>query len=596
MTFVPVIPENAPFTAEQRAYLNGFLAGLFSHSPVGPAASPAPVPLSAASARPLEPLAILFGSQTGNSERLAKRLAKQVAKQGFAPTLYELANYTPTQLAAEGRALLITSTYGDGEPPDNAKTFWETLKGAAPSLQNLRFSLCALGDSNYPRFCGFGIELDARLAELGATRVFPRIDCDVDYEEPFVRWMTGALAALGTAAPAGGASPAAAASTLLSEPLDRDESYSKERPFPARLKTNCRLNGLGSTKDVRHLELVLAGSGLAYEVGDALGVMPRNCPALVDELLSVLGLTGDEAVPTPKGGPTTLRDALSLHYEITRIPKALLETCAAISTDESLRRAAAPQANGALAQFLRGREVIDLLLAHPHLKLGAGDFVRCLRPLQPRLYSISSSPKAHPDEVHLTVGTLRYESLGRARTGVCSTFLAERVDAATPVPVFVHPNKNFRPPAPNAPLIMVGPGTGIAPFRAFLQERRQTGAPGRNWLFFGDQKASTDFLYREELEQFQNDGLLTRLDLAWSREQADKVYVQHRMRAQAGELFAWLEEGAGFYVCGDASRMAKDVETALHEVVQEAGGKTPEQAADYVRNLQAQKRYLRDVY
>jgi sulfite reductase (NADPH) flavoprotein alpha-component len=621
---IPVLPDSAPFTPEQRAYLNGFFAGLYSRTTVSTPAAPA-------AAKPLEPLTILFGSQTGNCETLAKRIAKEAGKRGFAPTSHDLAKYPTAQLASEKTLLIVTSTYGDGEPPDNAKAFWDFLKSdAAPKLGNLRFSLCALGDSNYPKFCQFGKDVDARLEALDATRVHPRTDCDVEYEEPFAVWLGAALNALS----AGASVPLTPALSLgergklipssrkgergdnmqdVSVPIRRpglfplpggegqgegegSVGYSKSRPFPARLLTNRRLNAPGSGKDVRHFEIALHGSGLDYEVGDALGVVPQNDPALVGELLAALGAGGEESVPGRSGEAVPLRDALTSHYEITRIPKPLLEAFATRTGDDELKRVTAPTANGELTKFLWGREIIDLLLAHPTVKFAPAEFIGLLRKLQPRLYSISSSPKAHPGEVHLTVGAVRYESLGRARAGVCSTFLADRVAADTPVPVFVHSNKAFRPPAADSPLIMVGPGTGIAPFRAFLEERRATGAAGRNWLFFGDQKSATDFLYREEIEAFQKDGLLARLDLAWSRDQGEKIYVQQRMLENAGELFAWLEAGAGFYVCGDASRMAKDVDAALHQVIERAGGKTVEQAAEYVQALKAAKRYQRDVY
>jgi sulfite reductase (NADPH) flavoprotein alpha-component len=539
----------------------------------------------------LEPLTILFGSQTGNCEKLAKRIAKEAGKHGFAPTAHDLAKYPTAQLASEKSLLIVTSTYGDGEPPDNARAFWDFLKSdAAPKLGSLRFSLCALGDSNYPKFCQFGKDIDARLEALGATRAHPRTDCDVDYEEPFAKWLSAAAIALAPSA------ASAAPAPVATEAEAQETGYSKKNPFPARLLTNRRLNAPGSGKDVRHFEIALHGSGLDYEVGDALGVVPQNDPKLVGELLAALGASGDEAVAGRAGESIALREALTSHYEITRIPKPLLEAFAQRTRDEILQRVTSPTANGELTKFLWGREIIDLLLAHPSVKFAPAEFIGLLKKLQPRLYSISSSPKAHPGEVHLTVGAVRYESLGRQRAGVCSTFLADRVNAETPVPVFVHSNKAFRPPAPDVPLIMVGPGTGIAPFRAFLEERRATGATGKNWLFFGDQKSATDYLYREEIEAFQNDGLLARLDLAWSRDQSEKVYVQQRMLESAGELFAWLEAGAGFYVCGDASRMAKDVDAALHQVIAQAGGKTSDQAAEYVKALKSAKRYQRDVY
>ncbi|MBI3878001.1 MAG: sulfite reductase subunit alpha [Verrucomicrobia bacterium] len=594
--FVPVIPESAPFTAEQRAYLNGFLAGMFSRVPAS-AAPGAP----AQPAKPLTPLAILFGSQTGNAENLAKRIAKEAGKRGFAPTMHDMAKYPTAQFASERHLLVVTSTYGDGEPPDNAKGFWEYLSGAAtPKMPELRFSVCALGDTNYPKFCAFGKGLDERLEKLDAKRVHARTDCDVEFEEPFAKWLDAALNAL----------PAAAAGQIPSGPLtpslppggvEAEQSaapaYSRTNPFPAPLITNRPLNGAGSAKDTRHFEFALDGSSLNYEVGDALGVRPTNCAELAEEILRALGCSGEEPVPGRDGKETSLREALLHHYEITRIPPPLLKAVADQTGDDVLKKLTAPGVNGELTKFLWGREVIDMLHAHPSAKFAPAEFVALLKKLQPRLYSIASSPKAHGGQVHLCVGVLRYDSLGRARKGVCSTFLAERVPAGGAVPVFIHSNKNFRPPAnPDAPMILVGPGTGVAPFRAFLEERRAVGAKGENWLFFGDQRVATDYLYREEIETMQRDGTLAQLDTAFSRDQAEKIYVQNRMLEHARDIFAWIEDGAHFYVCGDASRMAKDVEASLHEIIAQAGGKTSEQAAEYVRVMKSSGRYQRDVY
>lgn len=585
--FVPVLPDNAPFTAEQRAYLNGFLAGLFSRAPQPNLAAPAP------ESKPLTPLTILFGSQTGNAENLSKRIAKEAGKRGFAPTVQDLGKYATAQLASEQALLIVTSTFGDGEPPDSAKAFWEFLNSeAAPKLARTKFSVLALGDSNYPKFCAFGKSVDERLEKLGAQRGHPRTDCDVEYEEPFAKWMNGALGALAPAA-----APAPAATVVEAAPAKAASTYSKSHPFPAPLLANVRLNGEGSAKDTRHFAFSLEGSGLSYNAGDALGVRPTNCAELAEELLRGLGRSGEEPVPDRDGKETPLREALIHHYEITRIPTPLLKAVAERSGDPELQKLTAPGATGEQSKYLWGREIIDLLHTHPAAKFSPSEFVALLKKLQPRLYSISSSPKAHPGQVHLCVGVVRYDSLGRARKGVCSTFLAERVPAGGVVPVFVHHNKNFHPPAnPDAPMIMVGPGTGIAPFRAFLEERRASGAKGRNWLFFGDQRAATDYLFREEIETLQRDGTLTRLDLAFSRDQAEKVYVQTRMLEHAKELYAWLEEGGGFYVCGDASRMAKDVDATLHQVVQTAGGRSAEEATAYVAALKKDKRYQRDVY
>jgi sulfite reductase (NADPH) flavoprotein alpha-component len=378
---------------------------------------------------------------------------------------------------------------------------------------------------------------------------------------------------------------------------DPNALYSRKNPFPAKLVTNRKLTAAESAKDTRHFEIDLTGSGLVYEVGDSLGVFPTNNPALVEEILGVLGFTGEEQVPDPNGNNVTIREALTSHYVITAKDKKLLAAIAEKdSTAAHFLPLTTPEGKADLDAYLWGREVIDPLLAHPAAKFTPEEFVKCLRKLQPRLYSIASSQKAHTQQVHLTVAAVRYESHGRKREGVCSTFLADRAEGSA-VPVFVHTAKHFRVPEdPATHVIMVGPGTGIAPFMAFLQERKATGATGKNWLFFGDQKASTDFLYKEELEGWLKEGTLHRLTTAFSRDQAEKVYVQHRMLEDAEELFALLEQGGYFYICGDASRMAKDVDAALHRVVEKAGGKTPEEAAAYVEELKKSKRYRKDVY
>ncbi len=371
--------------------------------------------------------------------------------------------------------------------------------------------------------------------------------------------------------------------------------YTRKNPFPAKLSVNRKLTGSGSAKDTRHFEIVLTDSGITYEVGDSLGVFPTNNPALVAEILGVLGLTGEEIVPDTNGNPVTLREALLHFYVITEMDKKLLTAIAGKEPAAAkFLSMVTPEGKADLDDYLYGREVVDALLEYPAVKFTAEEFVKVLRKLQPRLYSIASSQKAHPSSVHLTVSAVRYESHGRKREGVCSTFLADRTET---VPVFVHVAKHFRVPEnTSTPVIMVGPGTGIAPFRAFLQERKVTGATGKNWLFFGDQKAETDFLYREELEAFQAEGVLNELSLAFSRDQAEKIYVQHRMLEQADQLYAWLEEGAYFYICGDAKRMAKDVDAALHRIVEISGGKSPEEAAQYVHDMKKFKRYVKDVY
>ncbi len=576
----PFIPESAPFSPDQRAWLNGFFAGVFSRAPAG--TQPASLP----SAPELKPLTILFGSQTGTAESLAKQMAKEASKRGFVPTVIDLAQFSLAKLASEKNVLIITSTYGEGEPPDNARAFHAALgAAAAPSLNGLRFSVCSLGDTNYTLFCQAGKDFDTRLEKLGATRVHARADCDLDYEAPFRAWLDASLSALGhnsSNAPQLSASPQI--KNQESE-IKNEGGFSRTNPFSAKVLGVHLLNGTGSAKEVNHVEFSLEGSGLSYEAGDALGVYPRNCPQLVSEILAALNCDGEEAVSTP-AGELPIRTALTQNFDLGKPTPDLLEALGLSASPTILDvldalRAASPASLTSLRSEMSNAAKVSSLL----------------KKLQPRLYSISSSPKAHPGQVHLTVGAVRYEVGGRARKGVCSTFLAEQAVALGTTGVFVHSNKAFRPPASSdIPMIMVGPGTGIAPFRAFLEERIATAAKGKNWLFFGDQKSSADFLYRDELLGWKESGLLARLDLAFSRDQAEKIYVQQRMRENAAELFAWLEQGAHFYVCGDASRMAKDVDAALHDVIVQAGGKTADEAAAYVQNLRAAKRYQRDVY
>jgi sulfite reductase (NADPH) flavoprotein alpha-component len=588
-TVVPLIPDTAPFSPEQRAWLNGFFAGLFSRSE-SKTGSHTSVP------QELTPLTILFGSQTGTAEGLAKRAAKEAGKRGFAAMVLDMAQTDATKLAAEKNLLVITSTYGDGEPPDNAKSLHTQLSTLAVQRAQtprsspanaehsaLRYSVCSLGDTNYLHFCKCGADFDLFLEKIGGTRVTPRVDCDLDYEEHFCVWLNAALGSFAAIAKAG--------SPCTSHELPRDTPAppespgfpSRTNPFAACLLTSRQLNAAGSAKQVHHVEFDIADSALTYQAGDALGVFPHNCPTLVGEILNALGCDGEEAVPAPDGTTTSLRHALSELYDLGRPSPDLLARYA-------------PGAGGGTALALY--HVVDLILARADVKLPPVDFVRALKKIQPRLYSISSSPRAHSGQVHLTVGAVRYDLHGRARKGVCSNYLVDRAETGrSRVRVFVHANNGFRPPSHgDTPMIMVGPGTGIAPFRAFVHERKATGARGRNWLFFGDQRAATDFLYRDELAALMHDGVLTRLDTAFSRDQVEKIYVQQRMLEHATEVYAWLEAGAHLYVCGDAARMAKDVDAALHTVIERAGGKTPEQSAAYVQALKAAKRYCRDVY
>jgi sulfite reductase (NADPH) flavoprotein alpha-component len=457
----------------------------------------------------------------------------------------------------------------------------------------VRFAVLALGDRNYDQFCGHGRRLDERLAAQGARRLLDRVDCDGEYQASADAWLERIIARINEedaalhAVPPGGMINAVVPGAVPN----------KTHPATSRLVSNLRLNRQGAAKDTRYVSLNTRDSGLEYEAGDALGVWPVNCPELVGELIDLSGLDPDAAVQVPGAGEMRLADALAKHYEIARPGADALAFIAARNRNGNgaLRDLLKPERKADLKNWLWGQQLADVLHEYP-VSLSAAELTGMLKRLQPRLYSIASSPKAHPEEVHLTVAAVRYSNGRRHRKGVSSTFLADRAGDVD-VPVFVQKSAHFRPPHDaSTPIIMVGPGTGIAPFRGFLHERRARGDTGRNWLFFGEQHAATDFYYRDELEAMRDSGVLSRLDVAFSRDQADKFYVQDRMREQGAQLWAWLEDGAHFYVCGDASRMARDVDTALKEIVAQHGGMSDEKARDYVSRLAQEKRYARDVY
>ncbi|MEO5713859.1 MAG: flavodoxin domain-containing protein [Luteolibacter sp.] len=578
MVFPIQLPDDAPFTPEQRAWLNDFLTKALVQG--NQAAAPS---------GPSVPVTVIYGSQTGTAEGLAKKLVKTLKKGNFEPELHDMAAYDRNRLPKEKNLLIITSTYGDGEPPDTAAELhgW-LMSDAAPRLEGVSYSVLALGDSSYPDFCKCGVEFDSRLAALGANRLYSRIDVDVEADAPFAEWSGGVVATL---APSGAAIPAGEPTTV--DPAD--EGYSKANPFPSAVVANYNLNGPGD-KQTHHVALSLDGSGLEYEVGDALGVYPLNPTDVVDEIIANLPFKAG-TVPAPDGGEVSLREALIRYYDIGSLNKSLIQKWQAKSGSPFLRSLVAGDDKKAWDDFCWGRDLIDLVVDHPADFSDGEEFVSILKKLQPRLYSIASSPRAHPGEVHLCVGIVRYNSFGRKRGGICSTFLADRLGGGATPRVFVHSNSAFRLPAKGeTPVIMVGPGTGIAPFRAFLEERKATGSKGQNWLFFGNPHSTTDFLYQDELTAYQTDGTLSKLDLAWSRDQKEKVYVQNLMEQQGAGLWSWLQDGAAFYVCGDASRMAKDVDQALLKVAETHGRLTPEEAAAYIAQMKKEKRYLRDVY
>ncbi|MDH2067794.1 sulfite reductase subunit alpha [Pantoea sp. GD03673] len=583
---IPYIPEDAPFNGDQKYWLAGFLAGLHSRLLV---LEDKQQPAAGSAAAATTQLHILYGSQTGNAEALAQTAAKSARAKGLVPVVQALGDVDLDVFATMRHVLIVTSTYGEGEMPDNAQLFWDAISAStAPRLEQMHFAVLAIGDTGYDGFCQAGKFIDMRLEQLGAKRVVDRIDCDIDFEEPSSEWLNSSM-------PQFAASAGSSGTVLESAPeAPVIPGSNKSNPYAAALITNKRLSGEQSAKDIRHFEFDLSDSGLKYEAGDALGVIPVNEPSLVSLLLTQLN--ADYQTPVP-GFDRSLGDLLTYQFEISEPSRKLIEWVGQNTTNQELRHVLQHDDKDALGVWLWGKDTLDLLQLELTRTLAVPEFVALLRPLQHRAYSISSSSKAHPNQVHLTVASVRYHSGGRNRGGVCSTYLAERVRRGEKPAIFISPNKAFRVPANNsAPLIMVGPGTGIAPFRAFLQERQATGAQGKNWLFFGDQHQEHDFIYQDELLAWQDNGLLTRLDLAFSRDQEKKIYVQSRMLEQGAELYAWLQEGAYFYVCGDASRMAKDVDNALYEVVRQFGGLSTERAADYVDQLKKEKRYLRDVY
>ncbi|MGY6274748.1 sulfite reductase subunit alpha [Methylomonas sp. MgM2] len=577
----PFIPLNAPYSDTQRAWLSGFFAGMHSHM-LHSANS-----INPANARTLH---ILYGSQTGNSESLANDAANRAKAHGLVPVVKGMDEVEVGQLAGMEYLLVITSTYGEGAMPDNAEILWEAASGdGAPRLENVKYSVLALGDTSYDLFCQAGVDWDNRLRELGATRFFDRVDCDVDFEAPAEKWISEVIPLM--------AEGAATVSIIDSEaPSAAKSAYNRKNPFPAKMLVNRLLTAEHSSKETRHYEISIAGSDLSYEAGDAMCVIPTNCPELVSEILKVLGCSGNEEVPV-NGGLMALAEILRTQFEIKLPSKELLEEIANRSGDQELNSLIKNGDKDRLNDYLWGRDTLDLLLQFPGIEMSAAEFLSLLKPLQHRAYSISSSSKKHPDSVHLCVASVRYDAHGRHHKGVCSTYLADLATDDSEVKIFFTPNNNFRVPSDDSlPMVMVGPGTGIAPFRAFLQEREARNAKGKNWLFFGDRNADTDFIYRDEIEAMQASGLLTRLDLAFSRDQPEKIYVQDRMMENGAELYAWLEEGGYFFVCGDAYRMAKDVDQALLDIIRIHGNKSVTEATEYVNQLKKDKRYVRDVY
>ena len=573
---IPFFPDNAPFSSNQKQWISGFLAGIKENLN------------NKNFSKETEKIKInfLYGTQTGNSESLARNAADLASKNNFDSNLLSLDDVSMDQLKEMEKAVFVISTYGEGEMPDGAQLFWESLSSEiAPKLNNLSFGVISLGDTSYEMFCNAGKLLDFRLEQLGAKRVSKRIDCDVDYEIPSNEWLKSTLPSFG-----------GLKELNVTEKNTKDElfSWSKKNPYFAEISANLLLSGNKSNKEIRHYEIELAESGIRYEVGDTLNVFPTNSRKLVGEILKKLKLNNNFK---PSGFQNTIHYLLMNKYEILSPSKDLVNYILGNSKINKMQRLLESGNSKEFDSFLWGKDVLDLLNLDDNASIPPEEFLSLLKPLQPRAYSISSSQKMYKDQVHLTVSTVKWEYSQRVHEGVCSNFLSNSEETIDNAGIFLSQNQSFRLPEDNSiPIIMIGPGTGVAPFRAFLQDRRLRGGNGKNWLFFGDQTRNNDFIYEKEINDFKKDGILTNLDLAFSRDQKEKIYVQHRMLESSKELFDWIENGAYVYVCGDANYMARDVDKALYNLIQKSSNLNDDKTNEYMNNLKREKRYLRDIY
>ena len=574
----------ATITPFQAQWISGYLAGMSAGLPQ---AGSQPAAAAAVAARKVT---ILYGTETGNAAEVARGLEAAVKAKGLACSLADMADYKVRQLSQEEDVLIVVSTYGEGDPPQPATGFFEFMEGRkAPKLEGVRFAVLALGDSTYEYYCQAGKKLDQRFEELGAQRLTDRVDCDVDYDDAAEAWTQAIVEQIGAGAQSTAPAMAVAAGTAPAT------AHDKRNPFPATIIDNIPIVGRGSSKETRHIEFSLEGSGLAYEPGDALGIAASNDPVVVSTLLDALSLS-PEAEFEHKGQACTMGEAFTHRFEITAATPRFLDYWAQVSDAAALKQLQQEDRSGERSVFLRTHHIVDIVRRFPVQDVSPQSLMSALRPLQPRLYSLASSLAAAPDEAHLTVAPVRYALHDEPRSGVASGLLADRAEPDTILPVYIQSNPHFRLPADDVPVIMIGAGTGVAPYRAFMQEREARGAGGKSWLFFGERNFRTDFLYQTEWQAWLKDGTLGRMDVAFSRDRHEKVYVQHRMKERAHDLFAWLEEGAHVYVCGDATNLAPDVHTALIDIVASEARTGREAAEDYVRSLQADHRYQRDVY
>ena len=574
-------------TPEQARWISGYFAGLDAGLLRAGGGEIAPV-----AAPQGRTLTILYGTETGNSRDLAKTLAAAATTQGLAPKVADLSDYKVRQLKDEQDVLFIVSTYGEGDPPQPSVGFFEFLEGPrAPKLDGVRFSVLALGDSTYERYCEAGKRIDKRLEELGAARLSPRVDCDIDYDDPAAGWSEVVVQLLAADQAASSPQRVAAAPRTASTPSVHD----KRNPFHATVLENIKIVGRHSTKETRHVELDISGSGQTYQPGDSLGFAATNDTRVVEELLAATGLSADAEV-TVKNENVSLADALRYKFEITIASPRFIEQWANLTGASELEALTGPEAAAERVKYLYDHHAVDIVRRFPARGIDAAALLAGLRPLQPRLYSLASSQALVGDEAHLTVAPVRYDLHGTPRAGVASSQIADRLDMGATVPVYVQENPHFRLPPDDVPIVMVGPGTGVAPFRAFLQEREARAAGGKSWLFFGERNFRSDFLYQVEWQKWLDEGVLSQLDVAFSRDAGEKTYVQHRMHERSRDLFAWLEEGAHFYVCGDEKAMARDVHEALLQIIEREGGLIRDGAEEYVRVLSSEHRYQRDVY